>query len=240
MSTAAVRAEARRKAILAKRGDRLAKLTNSARGDEGTFLSDGMSIDKFSVLSPFMCADVSSVSSLSRSFLGEEPNADMPAPSRLSVGPSPGPTQDKPSVASPEAPTPVFSPSTQPETLFSDVDEIVWSPEQQAQFRAALLSANPMHSSPGSRVPSGAAVSNRGTSPGLQTSSNTEEIDPFAEIMASLGGSIPSQSPGLDMFQVLQKMRQGAQPTNPESEVPRYSKAIWRFVQLISTWGLLA
>jgi hypothetical protein len=42
MSSAAERAEARRKAILAKRGDRLAKLTTSARGDEGTYLNDGM------------------------------------------------------------------------------------------------------------------------------------------------------------------------------------------------------
>jgi len=42
MSSAAERAEARRKAILAKRGDRLAKLTTSARGEEGVYLgSDG-------------------------------------------------------------------------------------------------------------------------------------------------------------------------------------------------------
>lgn len=43
MSSAAERAEARRKAILAKRGDRLAKLTTTARGDEGTYFNDGMS-----------------------------------------------------------------------------------------------------------------------------------------------------------------------------------------------------
>lgn len=44
MSSAAERAEARRKAILAKRGDRLAKLTTSARGEEGVYLSsDGRS-----------------------------------------------------------------------------------------------------------------------------------------------------------------------------------------------------
>lgn len=43
MSNAADRAEARRKAILAKRGDRLAKLTTTARGDEGkTYLNDGV------------------------------------------------------------------------------------------------------------------------------------------------------------------------------------------------------
>lgn len=42
MSSAAERAEARRKAILAKRGDRLAKLTTTARGDEAAFLNDGV------------------------------------------------------------------------------------------------------------------------------------------------------------------------------------------------------
>lgn len=42
MSSAAERAEARRKAILAKRGDRLAKLTTTARGDEASFLNDGV------------------------------------------------------------------------------------------------------------------------------------------------------------------------------------------------------
>jgi hypothetical protein len=42
MSSATERAEARRKAILARRGDRLAKLTTTARGDEAVFLNDGV------------------------------------------------------------------------------------------------------------------------------------------------------------------------------------------------------
>lgn len=42
MSAAKARAEARRKAILARGGDRLARITSSARGEEGaTYMHDG-------------------------------------------------------------------------------------------------------------------------------------------------------------------------------------------------------
>ena len=44
MSDAKARAEARRKAILARGGDRLARITTSARGEEGaSYMHDGMS-----------------------------------------------------------------------------------------------------------------------------------------------------------------------------------------------------
>lgn len=44
MSAAKARAEARRKAILARGGDRLARITSSARGEEGaTYMHDGPS-----------------------------------------------------------------------------------------------------------------------------------------------------------------------------------------------------
>lgn len=53
MSSAAARAEARRKAILARGGDRLAKLTSSARGeDASTYLHDGTYNIAGSVASP--------------------------------------------------------------------------------------------------------------------------------------------------------------------------------------------
>ena len=42
MSTAAERAAARRKAILNRGNDRLAKLTTSARGEDATYLRDGI------------------------------------------------------------------------------------------------------------------------------------------------------------------------------------------------------
>jgi GET complex subunit GET2 len=44
MSTAAAKAEARRKAILARGNDRLAKLTTSARGEDAAFVHDGVSV----------------------------------------------------------------------------------------------------------------------------------------------------------------------------------------------------
>lgn len=50
MSSPAARAEARRKAILGRGGDRLAKLTTSARGEEGpAYLRGGEFIDEFCV-----------------------------------------------------------------------------------------------------------------------------------------------------------------------------------------------
>jgi hypothetical protein len=110
------------------------------------------------------------------------------------------PTPSEPAIASPEAPTPVFYSSTKPETLFSDVDDTAWYPES---------------SNPGSRVPGGAAATN--TIQALakafkQTRIHTGEIDCFVEIMASLCGSIPLQSPGLGMFQ----LPTGAQSTGPD------------------------
>jgi hypothetical protein len=48
MSTAAAKAEARRKAILARGNDRLAKLTTSARGEDAAFVHDG-------ALAPMVC-----------------------------------------------------------------------------------------------------------------------------------------------------------------------------------------
>ncbi|KXN86146.1 hypothetical protein AN958_10448 [Leucoagaricus sp. SymC.cos] len=120
-------------------------------------------------------------------------------------------------------------------------NDSVWSSELQEQFRHALLNANPMRSHPSSRVPS--ATSNQGHSPGPQAGSNPGsgpgEVDPLAEIMASLGGGIPGQSPGSDMFNLLQQMRQGAQPPTPESDTSKRDKAIRRIIQLISAWLLL-
>ncbi|KAF5356220.1 hypothetical protein D9756_004327 [Leucocoprinus leucothites] len=222
MSSAAERAEARRKAILAKRGDRLAKLTTTARGDEGVYLSDD-------------------VSSRSKVFLGEE-SIDMPTPPRVSVSPYPTPTPSKSAATSP--PTAPSPPSVKPETLFGDVDDSVWSPELQEHFRKALLNANPMHSNASGRVPSGASASGRGHSPGPQVGSNLGggqgDIDPLAEMMASLGGGAQG-SPGSDMFSLLQQMRQGAQPAaSPESENLKRDKAIKGIVQLVSAWLLLA
>ncbi|KAF9446772.1 hypothetical protein P691DRAFT_776601 [Macrolepiota fuliginosa MF-IS2] len=212
MSSASERAEARRKAILAKRGDRLAKLTTTARGDEGGYLNED-------------------APSFSRSFLGEESSIDMPTPPRLSVSPSPGPTPSQPTVVS----------STPPTSLFSDVDDSVWSPELQDQFRQALLNANPTRSAPPSRVPSGASASGRDSSPSSFAGNEQPGNEPLADIFAALGGGATGGSPsGLDMLSLLQNMRQGPQAATPETEAPKRTKAIRSLIQLVSTWLLLA
>ncbi|KAF9007933.1 hypothetical protein BDQ17DRAFT_179026 [Cyathus striatus] len=116
-SAAAARAEARRKAILARGNDRLAKLTISARGEDPAYVHDDPPLP--------------GVSS-SRNFLGEQ-STDMPTPNRRpSPSPSPRPTRDA---------TP--SPSDLAGLLgglgSAGPDPSVWSPEQQERFLAALM-----------------------------------------------------------------------------------------------------
>ncbi|KAF7784824.1 hypothetical protein Agabi119p4_989 [Agaricus bisporus var. burnettii] len=215
MSSAAERAEARRKAILAKRGDRLAKLTTTARGDEASFLND----DSFS---------------FSKSLPGEEPP-------RHSVSPSPVPTSRSPPTNAPAS-------SVTVESLVGDTDESVWSTELQEQIWQALMNASATRPSlPSSRVPSGTSAASkssdpRGPSPGPfvggSSGSDQANADPFAELLTSFSGA---QTPGSDMFDLLQQMRQGgAQSSNPETETLKRDKAIRNLVQLVSTWLLLA
>jgi len=218
MLNAADRAEARRKAILAKRGDRLAKLTTTARGDEGkTYLSDD---------GP----------SFSKAFLGDEATSDMPTPPRASVSPSPASTPNKSTVTSSStAPSSIPTSFVKPETLFNEVDESVWSPELQEQFRQALLSANPPRSNAPSRVASGASAS------APDPSTEQLENDPLAELLASLGGGAGAGQPtGTNMFELLQTMRNGPQALTPEAQTPKRDKAFRNLIQLVSTWLLLA
>lgn len=164
----------------------------------------------------------------------------MPTPPRLSVSPSPGPTPSKSTVTSPPtAPTSVPT-SVKAESLFGGVDESVWSPELQEQFRQALLNANPTRPNTTSRVSSGASASGRSPGPGADSKNDQADVDPLADLFASLGGGVPGQSPGSDMFSLLQQMRQGPQTPSPESQTPRREKAIRNLIQLVSTWLLLA
>lgn len=136
------------------------------------------------------------------------------------------------------------SSSVKPETLFNDVDESVWSPELQEQFRQALLNANPPRSSPSSRVSSGASVSNRGPSPGPQADLGSEQLenDPFVDLFSALGGGAAGagQSNGLNMLDLMQKMRQAPQISDSELQTHKRDKAIRKLIQLVSTWLLLA
>ncbi|KAJ3524794.1 hypothetical protein NMY22_g10852 [Coprinellus aureogranulatus] len=152
--SASARAEARRKAILSRGNDRLAKLTTSARGEDA----------------PAYMKDVgtsSSVSSASRSFLGEE-TSDMPTPSlstrsfdsssasaspllggRRSVsGPSNGSETSYSSASTTRkasAPQPNVRDPFEAFTSGAGPDPSVWSAEQQQQFMRALMTGSALN-----------------------------------------------------------------------------------------------
>lgn len=172
--------------------------------------------------------------SFSKSLPGEDPP-------RHSVSPSPVPTSRSPPTNAPAS-------SVTVESLVGDTDESVWSTELQEQFRQALMNASATRPSlPSSRVPSGTSAAGkssdpRGPSPGPfvggSSGSDQANADPFAELLTSFSGA---QTPGSDMFDLLQQMRQGgAQSSSPETETLKRDKAIRNLVQLVSTWLLLA
>ncbi|KAL0950502.1 hypothetical protein HGRIS_007311 [Hohenbuehelia grisea] len=84
--SAAARAEARRKAILSRGNDRLAKLTSSARGDDAPNI--------------YPNPPLPNISQNMRNFVGED--TDMPPPpNRASVSPSPRPSSQQPAAPDP-------------------------------------------------------------------------------------------------------------------------------------------
>ncbi|KAF9777466.1 hypothetical protein BJ322DRAFT_1144737 [Thelephora terrestris] len=139
MSTAQLRAEARRKAILSRGTDRLSKLTSSARGEDATYISTESSITSTTVT-----ADT---------FVGEDP-PELPLPPHpRSVSGSAG--QQRVELLNDLANTAPPDPS-------------VWSEAQQQQFMRALgigigsdrgSSEPPLFSARGPSQPSQRAVS---------------------------------------------------------------------------------
>ncbi|KAI8983280.1 hypothetical protein BD414DRAFT_77199 [Trametes punicea] len=115
MSDAKARAEARRKAILSRGGDRLARITSSGRGEGATYLHDDPPL-----------AQLPNRPGLSE-FVGE--TSDMPTPPAAST---PASRNVSGSARSP----------FEAAGLGSGVpDTSVWSEQQQAQFMNALLGA---------------------------------------------------------------------------------------------------
>ncbi|KIM39124.1 hypothetical protein M413DRAFT_12419 [Hebeloma cylindrosporum] len=120
---AAARAEARRKAILSRGTDRLAKLTTSARGEDApAYLHDDPPL-------------VNLPSTSAQSFLGEA-SSNMPTPRRPSASPSPAPPP-KESRTTPSRNANLFE-----GTNGIVPDPSVWLPEQQQQFMQALMNAS--------------------------------------------------------------------------------------------------
>lgn len=215
MTTAAERAEARRKAILAKRGDRLAKLTTSARGDDATtYLQDDPP-------------------SFSKSFLGEDAVLDTLTPPRHSTSPSPSSTPNRHVVPSSSASTPPAPSSTiDAGSLFGDVDSSVWSPDLQEQFRQALLNTTPP-SAPFSRVPAG--TSNRVSS--LGSTAGTENDRPATDPLADTFAPFINGQQG-KLFEVYEKLMGGQNPA--VTSAANRTKAILGLLQTILSWLLLA
>ncbi|PPQ78812.1 hypothetical protein CVT25_010681 [Psilocybe cyanescens] len=179
MSTPEARA-ARKKAILSRGSDRLAKLTTSARGEDApAYLHDGQS-NIILHQSPGQVKDVScSIDpplaglppTTTRNFLGEE-SSDMPTPPSLSPSPSPQPAR-KGTTPSRNANANVNA------NIFEGLgggatDPSVWLPEQQQQFMQALMNASTGGPSP------------FGDAPGIRGSDAPPMDNPFAALMGPL------------------------------------------------------
>ncbi|KAM6497810.1 hypothetical protein JOM56_005758 [Amanita muscaria] len=119
MSTAAAKAEARRKAILARKGERLEKLATSARGEDATYLHQDQQTAHNAALNEFV---------------GESSGVNMPTPAGLrnSRGTSPAPSL--PTSTAPSSKDAYARVSEGP-----GLDQNVWTSELQGQFLQALM-----------------------------------------------------------------------------------------------------
>ncbi|KAG6840519.1 hypothetical protein C0991_006192 [Blastosporella zonata] len=117
--SASERAEARRKAILSRGSDRLAKLTTSARGDDPAYMHDDPPLP--------------TIPTASRKFVGEE--STMPTPP-IRPSPSPRPTVE------PVNPFAAFAAGGMP-------DPSVWSEQQQQLLQALMSGTRSPESLPG-------------------------------------------------------------------------------------------
>ncbi|KAF8170365.1 hypothetical protein BJ912DRAFT_149475 [Pholiota molesta] len=216
--SAAARAEARRKAILSRGGDRLAKLTTSARGHEGPYLHDDPPVPNLPTTS-------------TRNFLGEE-SSDMPSSSlrsRASLSPSPSPQPARTTATSAPRNANVF------EGLAANTpDPSVWSSEQQQQFMQALMNAS---SGPGGAFPQLPSDADSGVAQDMSIGA----IDnPFAALMGGQapggagGGMFPPFGPGMEGM--------GAKfpgMMEPPKEKTKLQKML-PLLHLIAMWCLLA
>lgn len=174
--SAVARAEARRRAILSRGSDRLAKLTTSARGEDApAYLHDGMCHISFCTTKTIViyCHPDPPLPHLStglKSFVGEE--SSMPPP-RKSISPSPTPTPtprptrmvSAPAATSRTSSQDTVAPPPVGQRFETTPDPSVWSLEQQRAFMQAIMS--------GTALPQQSPESLPGLSP-----IGGEEIDP--------------------------------------------------------------
>ncbi|KAF9482389.1 hypothetical protein BDN70DRAFT_991181 [Pholiota conissans] len=228
--SAAARAEARRKAILSRGGDRLAKLTTSARGEDApAYLHDDPPVPNLP-------------STSTSNFLGEE-SSDMPSLRSRSSHHS--------------SPSPGTSPSPQPArttgtnlprdaNVFDGLaanapDPSVWSSEQQQQFIQALMNAS---GGPGGAFPPLPAAAD----PNVPHDPSMTPLDnPFAALMGAQGlggaagsggaGMFPPFGPGMGMEGMGAGFPGAMAP--PPKEKTKLQKVL-PLLHLVAMWCLLA
>ncbi|TFK28350.1 hypothetical protein FA15DRAFT_665313 [Coprinopsis marcescibilis] len=231
--SASARAEARRKAILSRGSDRLAKLTTSARGeDAGAYI------------------ETTSSRSTSRSFLGEESN-DMPTPKAFTPSPSPSPRPASQSSTSTPSKSTTTATSLNPLDAAGlggrvTPDPSVWSPEQQQQFIQALMGAS-------------AGAPGTGQTPLQSPLGDPEDpIDPtlppldnplaamlFGNLAQGQGGFPGAQDGSSNPFAFppglmnLAQAQQGPGPVQKDKPKTRLQK-LMPVVHLLAVWSLLA
>ncbi|KAH9949469.1 hypothetical protein B0H21DRAFT_889723 [Amylocystis lapponica] len=208
--SAAARAEARRKAILARGGDRLAKLTSSARGDDApAFKSDDPPL-----------APLPNRPGLEK-FVGEQTDLPTPPTSRNVSGSYISSGSQRSRDASGSRTSASFSAAGLGD---SAPDPSVWSEEQQTQFLNALLGGSPRP----------AAAHGQPRIPSASESSLPPDDNPMAALMANMAqfteanGSVPPGGvmPGFEKA-VVSKSKSTLQKFMP-------------IIHLITCWALLA
>ncbi|KAH9891202.1 hypothetical protein C8Q73DRAFT_792635 [Cubamyces lactineus] len=214
MSDAKARAEARRKAILARGGDRLARITTSGRGEEGaTYLHNDPP------LAPLPPRERPGLSD----FVGE--TSDMPTPPAAST---PASRNVSGSARSP----------FEAAGLGSGVpDPSVWSEEQQTQFMNALLGAAAARGPEQPRLPSSSpSVAPSSASATTSTSAPPPEADPMAALMSALQQGGAGAPPGFQFPGAGMGMGMSSAPPKPKT----FLQKILPLVHIIAAWALLA
>ncbi|KAJ6456192.1 hypothetical protein C8R45DRAFT_1222294 [Mycena sanguinolenta] len=224
--SAAARAEARRKAILGRSGDRLAKLTSSGRGeDHPVYVREQTPDPPLPTFPP---------ASNLENFVGEESRTESPrVRSRV------------PSRATPNTNANASAPQQNASNPFGMPDPSAWSMEQQAQFLQALMGGMPPPQSQSQPALTGASQAEGNGAPNPFTGMPAMENNPFAAMMqmaAASGGGGAFPPMGADAaagpmggFGAGMGMGKAPDVAPPKTLVQRLLPA----VHLVSVWALL-
>ncbi|KAK1222443.1 hypothetical protein PQX77_014712 [Marasmius sp. AFHP31] len=219
--SAAEKAAARRKAILSRGNDRLAKLTTSARGEDAPAYRRDES------------PPVASHSSNVRNFVGEESMMPTP-PARVSPSPAPSPLSQSQNHSSPSS-------------SFTAPDPSVWSEEQQQQLLQALMGGfgggmgmgGPNSSSPGQPA--------IGEVPGAPQIPPSLADNPLAAMLfgaaggqGATGGMPPFPPPGMGMGLGKGASSSGGAGTQVQTKKRSKLQKLMPLVHMVAIWALLA